>query len=248
MKTSLKLVILPVAIVSALSINLYRQNIADKNLLADYKNHIQQLLSQAEKNSKDRILQEQELAKLRNELGMLNNELAALSNQLTITEEKAPTHYQEIEPELRQKIIYEYELNKANKNSDSRLDLISEITSLDPSVLNEIMSLQSQFGPFIQALDVSEERMEEIIGVLTNYVAGQTQARQQVMLQARSEQIDRREVGIQMRAIMNPTVMYEALSYDLSQNEISILQQTREQQRSRGAFRGDPRGTSGRFR
>ena len=50
--------------------------------------------------------------------------------------------------------------------------------------MNEITSLQRQFGPFIQALKVDDERMEEIVGVLTNYVAGQSQARQMILQQA----------------------------------------------------------------
>tara|TARA_B100001250_G_scaffold288777_1_gene250522 strand:- start:4538 stop:5275 length:738 start_codon:yes stop_codon:yes gene_type:complete len=238
MRNSLIKIILPVAIVSALGISLYRQNMADKDVLVNYKEHVQRLLSQAEENSRDRIAQEKELAKLRDEINDLNNKIATLSNQSTITEERSPPDYRELESELRQQIIYEYELDSANENSDSRLELIDEITSLDPDALNEIMSLQRQFGPFLQSLDVSEGRMEEIVGVLTNYVAGQTQARQQVLLQARSEQISRREIGTQMRAIMDTTVMYEALSYDLSKREILLLQQTHSEQET---FRGRPR-------
>ncbi|MDG2421770.1 MAG: hypothetical protein P8N40_08730 [Gammaproteobacteria bacterium] len=232
-------IVLPVAVVSTIVISLYQQSIVDNDLLVSYKEHVQRLLSQAEENSKDRIAQEKKLAKLREEINDLNNKIATLSNQSTITEERFPPDYRELESELRQQIIYEYELDSANENSDSRLELIDEITSLDPDALNEIMSLQRQFGPFLQSLDVSEGRMEEIVGVLTNYVAGQTQARQQVLLQANSEQIGRREIGTQMRAIMDTTVMYEALSYDLSQSEILLLQQTHSEQET---FRGRPRG------
>ena len=107
--------------------------------------------------------------------------------------------------------------------------------------MNEITSLQRQFGPFIQALKVDDERMEEIVGVLTNYVAGQSQARQMILQQARSDQIDRRELGNLMRAVMDRELMYEELSYHLNQDEILLLQQTHKEQTNEEAFDGRSR-------
>ena len=110
------------------------------------------------------------------------------------------------------------------------------------SSVSEIMSLQRQFGRFIQALNVNEEGMEEIVGVLINYVAGQSQARQTILEQARSDQIDRREIGNLMRAVMNRELMYEELSYYLNQGEISLLQQAHKEQTDEEALydRGRP--------
>jgi hypothetical protein len=83
---------------------------------------------------------------------------------------------------------------------------------------------------------------------LTNYVAQQNQARQLVLLQAQSEQIGRREIGDQMRAIMGLEVMYEELAYDLSQNEISVLKQTHDDREAETEFRRGPRPSFGGFR
>ena len=95
-----------------------------------------------------------------------------------------------------------------------------------------------------KSLNVNEERMEEIVGVLINYVAGQSQARQTILEQARSDQIDRREIGNLMRAVMNRELMYEELSYYLNQDEISLLQQAHKEQTDEEAFydRGRPPG------
>ena len=239
---------LPAVLVSGLSVTLYQRNIANKNLLDDYKDHVQRLLSQVEENTKNSILKETELTRLQAEIDRLNNIFEAPSDRLAYIEKQNVPDYQEIERALRQRIINEYEHGKENQNTDSKLDLINEISSLEPSALNELMSLQNQFGPFIQALNVDEERMEEIVGVLANYVVQQNQARQLVLLQAQSEQIGRREIGDQMRAIMSLEVMYEELAYDLSQNEISVLKQTHDDREAETDFRRGPRPSFGGFR
>lgn len=248
MKLSLIKFVLPAVLVSGLSVTLYQRNIANKNLLDDYKDHVQRLLSQVEENTKNSILKETELTRLQAEIDRLNNIFEAPSDRLAYIEKQNVPDYQEIERALRQRIINEYEHGKENQNTDSKLDLINEISSLEPSALNELMSLQNQFGPFIQALNVDEERMEEIVGVLTNYVVQQNQARQLVLLQAQSEQIGRREIGDQMRAIMGLDVMYEELAYDLSQNEISVLKQTHDDREAETDFRRGPRPSFGGFR
>ena len=248
MKLSLIKFVLPAVLVSGLSVTLYQRNIANKNLLDDYKDHVQRLLSQVEENTKNSILKETELTRLQAEIDRLNNIFEAPSDRLASIEKQNVPDYQEIERALRQRIINEYEHGKENQNTDSKLDLINEISSLEPSALNELMSLQNQFGPFIQALNVDEERMEEIVGVLTNYVVQQNQARQLVLLQAQSEQIGRREIGDQMRAIMGLDVMYEELAYDLSQNEISVLKQTHDDREAETDFRRGPRPSFGGFR
>ena len=248
MKLSLIKFVLPAVLVSGLSVTLYQRNIANKNLLDDYKDHVQRLLSQVEENTKNSILKETELTRLQAEIDRLNNIFEAPSDRLASIEKQNVPDYQEIERALRQRIINEYEHGKENQNTDSKLDLINEISSLEPSALNELMSLQNQFGPFIQALNVDEERMEEIVGVLTNYVVQQNQARQLVLLQAQSEQIGRREIGDQMRAIMGLDLMYEELAYDLSQNEISVLKQTHDDREAETDFRRGPRPSFGGFR
>ena len=201
---------------------------------------MQRLLSQVEESKVKEIAQEIELARLRDELDALNANLVMITESPISTEGNSPSDYQESDKEMRQRIIYEYELENANNNSDRALELIKEITSLDPSSINEIMSLQRQFGSFIQALNVNDGRMEEIVGVLTDYVSGQSQARQQILSEARSEQIDRRQVGTLMREVMDRGFMYEELSSHLTQSEISLLQKTHAEQASQEEFDGRP--------
>ena len=240
-KVSLAIMIVPAIILSTLTAYLYLEKVTKNNLLLEYKANVQRLLSQVKSISEEKIAQEKELVMLKEEINRLNFELATNSQPSIVMEESPLSDYQEKEEEMRQRIIYEYELDRTNKNSDDRLDLIKEISSLEPSSMNEITSLQRQFGPFIQALKVDDERMEEIVGVLTNYVAGQSQARQMILQQARSDQIDRREIGNLMRAVMDRELMYEELSYHLNQDEILLLQQTHKEQTNEEAFDGRSR-------
>ena len=233
--------IVPAIILSTLATYLYLENATKNNLLLEYKTNVQRLLSQVKSIGEEKIVQEKELVMLREEISRLNFELATNAQPSIATEDSPSSDYQGKEEEMRQRIIYEYELDRTNKNSDGRLDLIKEISSLEPSSMNEITSLQRQFGPFIQALKVDDERMEEIVGVLTNYVAGQSQARQMILQQARSDQIDRREIGNLMRAVMDRELMYEELSYHLNQDEVLLLQQTHKEQTNEEAFDGRSR-------
>ena len=243
-KRNLVIFIVPTFFFSTISAYLYFENVANHNLLIEYKANTQRLLSQVKGIGEEKVAQEKELASLRDEISRLNVLLAAGPQSNMVIEENALSDYREAEDEMSKRIIYEYELSRTNKNSDRRLDLIKEISSLEPSSVSEIMSLQRQFGRFIQALSVNEERMEEIVGVLTNYVAGQSQARQTILEQAKSDQIDRREIGNLMRAVMNRELMYEELSYYLNQDEISLLQQAHKEQTDEEAFydRGRPSG------
>ncbi len=240
-KVNLTIMIVPAIILSTLATYLYLENATKNNLLLEYKTNVQRLLSQVKSIGEEKIVQEKELVMLREEISRLNFELATNSQPSIATEDSPSSDYQGKEEEMRQRIIYEYELDRTNKNSDGRLDLIKEISSLEPSSMNEITSLQRQFGLFIQALKVDDERMEEIVGVLTNYVAGQSQARQMILQQARSDQIDRREIRNLMRAVMDRELMYEELSYHLNQDEVLLLQQTHKEQTNEEAFDGRSR-------
>ena len=232
--------IISIVFLSSLSAYLYWEKLNDNNLLLEYEDYVQRLLSQVEESKVKEIAQEIELARLRDELDALNANLVTITESPISTEDNSAPDYQESDKEMRQRIIYEHELDNANNNSDRTLELIKEITALDPSSINEIMSLQRQFGSFIQALNVDDGRMEEIVGVLTDYVVGQSQARQQILSEARSEQIDRRQVGTLMRAVMDRDFMYEELSIHLTQSEISLLQKTHAEQASQEEFDGRP--------
>ena len=73
-------VIISIVLSSSLSAYLYWEKLNDNNLLLEYEDYVQRLLSQVEENKVKEIAQEIELARLRDELDALN------ANLVTITE------------------------------------------------------------------------------------------------------------------------------------------------------------------
>jgi hypothetical protein len=236
MKTSTIIATLALVSSSAAALYFFQVSNSENSLRTDYENHVQQLLSQAEENSKQRFAQEREISELRSEVNTLTSQLRAASDQLNIAEAQSNPDYERLESEIRRQVAIEYEEDTAGTRSNQRIDLIRSIAQLDPMEFSEVMSLQGQFGPFLQALDVSDARMEEIVNALGNVIADQNQARQDIMQQAQSQEISRREVRTQMRDVMNPETMIETLSYDLTDQELNVLTEVQEQQRSQGVF------------
>ncbi|NKB32580.1 MAG: hypothetical protein GKR91_05730 [Pseudomonadales bacterium] len=235
MKTPLLVSILIAVTTSAAALYFYLQSAADSTRLADYESHVQQLLSQAEDNSRQRIQQEREISELRSELNTLGSQLTAVSNQLGIAEAQTDPNYERVEAEIRRQVIVEYEEANPDRLTNQRVDLIQQIAQLDPIEFSEIMGIQGQFGPFLQALVVNDERMEIIVGALSNVVTSQNLARQEIMQAAQNQEIGRREMRTQMREVMNPETMFEVLSYDLSDDELNLLTEVQEQQRTQSA-------------
>ncbi len=214
----------------------YSQDSANTARLADYDDYVQQLLSQAESNSMERLQQEREISELRSELNTLNSQLTAVSAQLEVVEQQADPDYAQLEREIRRQVRAEYELDENNQQLNQRVDLIQQIASLQPMELSQVMAIQGQFGSFLQALDVNEERMEIIIGALSNEIDKQNRARQEIMQAAQNQEIDRREMRTQLREVMNPDTMLESLAYDLSDDELELLRETRAARRNQSAY------------
>ena len=114
-KVSLAVMIVPVIILSTLTAYLYLDKVTKNNLLLEYKANVQRLLSQVKSISEEKIAQEKELVMLKEEINRLNFELATNSQPSIVTEESPLSDYQEKEEEMRQRIIYEYELDRSNK-------------------------------------------------------------------------------------------------------------------------------------
>jgi hypothetical protein len=195
-------------------------------------------MAQVEENSRQRLQDEKLIRELESELNTLGSQLTVVSNQLELAEQQVDPDYERIEAEIREQLSYEYDRPTDSSGGDPRVNLIRQLTTLDAIELGQIMSVNGQFSPFLQALDVTDERMEVIIGALSNLVAEQNQARQQIMLQAQTQDIGRREMRTQLGAIMSPGAQIEALSYDLTDDELDILRETQTSQRNRrGSFR-----------
>jgi len=235
MKTVLVIAAIILTISGAYAFNAFQQSRLNERQLVDYEKHVKQLLSQVEANSLQRLAYAKQIGELESELIMLTSQLTSVLNQLQVAQSQADPDYQELEAEMRRRITNEFQAVAESNPSDSRLNLVRQLTSMDPVELGEIMSIQGQFGGFLEALDVSDERMGIIVDALGNLIAEQNQARMNLMMEVRSQDLNPRDMRSQMRAISSPVAQLETLSFVLTDNEMSVLQDfqtTQAEQRS----------------
>ncbi|NQV69418.1 MAG: hypothetical protein HQ498_05270 [Pseudohongiella sp.] len=209
--------------------------------LVDYERQVTQLLSQVESNSRRRLDSEKQIQDLKSQLTTSNSQLTALSNQLQTSQQQLNPDYQQLEDEIRQQLSSQMQqqsaTSDANSDANSRVNLLKQLAALDPVELGELMSLQGQFGGFLQSLNVSDERMEVIVGALDNLIADQNQARMDLALEMQSlpADVDRRDVRFQMRAIMGPEAQREALAYELSESELDAFAEFQSEQQKQNS-------------
>ncbi len=225
MKTILIIIAVILSISVAFGLNAYQQSRLHQQQLADYEQHVKQLLSQVETNALQRLTNEKQVDELESELTMLTSQLTSVLNQLQIAQSQADPDYQELETEIRRRITNEFQALADISPSKSRLNLVKQLTSLNAVELGEIMSIQGQFGGFLESLQVGDERMEIIVDALGNLIADQNQARMSLMMEVTSQDVNRREMRSQMRAISSPEAQLETLSFVLTDNEMSVLEE-----------------------
>ncbi|MBQ15115.1 MAG: hypothetical protein QGG67_04980 [Gammaproteobacteria bacterium] len=235
----------------AVGFGLYLDNQSNSVQLTEYSDYVEQLLSQVETNSLLRIEDEKLIEQLRSELNTTTSQLTAASNQLEVTQEQVSPDYQRLESEIRNRVSNELRRQEESRSEyGKQLDLIRQLSDLDPTELGALISLQGRYGGFLTSLDVSDERMEIIVGALNNMLAEQNQARMNLMAQAQSSSQDtnRRQLRRQLGALSSPEAQLESLSFALTDEELAIFSAFQDAQqaeaqalRAAGGRRGSDR-------
>ena len=215
---------------SVYAYNAQHQSQLRQQQIEDYERQVNRLMSQVEDNSRLRLSFENRLGELESELTTLGSQLISTARELELAQKQVNPEYLQLEREIRQRITSELQTQSEGRNPASPLSLLTALSALEPTELAQLMSLQGQFGGFLQNLDVSEERKEIIMTALSNLIADQTQSRMDLMSEMRNQQLDRSEMRRKMQALSSP----EALSFDLTEDELAALaefQDTRDSQR-----------------
>lgn len=227
--------------------SLYRDNQSQTQQLTDYSEYVAQLLSQVETNSLQRVEDGKLIQQLRSDLNTATSQLTAASNQLAVTQGLVNPDYQRLESEIRNRINNELRQREESRTEYStQLALIKQLSALEPTELGTLISLQGRYGEFLTSLNVSDERMEIIVGALNNMLTEQNQVRLELMTQARSagRDTDRRQLRTQLGAINNPEAQIEYLSFALTEDELTAFTDFQELQqaeaRSLRTFGGRP--------
>lgn len=225
-----------VCVASFFAYSNFQQRQIQQQQLANYQQQLEQLLAAGEENSRLRLGLESQIEELQSELVTLNSQLTSSTNELQLAEQRSNPDYQALERDIRQRVDAEYRQRQQQENPDSRIDLVRQLVELPPSELGQLMALQGQFGGFLDSLDVSNQRMDEIVTALSTLMAEQNQARMDMVMSARVQQGDPRDMQDmqdmqeRMMALSSPQAQREALSPHLSDEELDLLSEFQAQQ------------------
>ena len=223
MKIIIGLIAILVTSGSLLAYYLMQQDQRQTQQLSDYEKHVQQLLQEIEQGSLKRLNSEKEIARLQSEVTVLESGLMSVTSQLDSAQQQVAPEYEALERQIRRQVRSELQNQETQSVASSNTRLIRELAALDPAELGELMALQGQYGGFLQSLDVNDERMDVIVGALSNLVAEQDQARMDLMRQMQDPSFNRRDIRGQLEALNNPASQLESLSFVLTEEELALF-------------------------
>ena len=238
MKISLILLIAMLVIGSAYGYQLLQRSQLSERQVSDYQAQVSQLLSQTEINSLARLEYQKQNDSLQSEVNTLRSQLRAVSSELQLTQQESPDR-RALEQEIRQQLTAEFQRRSDNNATGSRINLVKQLAAMDSVERSEFMSMQNRYGGFLGSLDVSDERMDVIIGALGNLIAAENQVRMEVIQQVRLGEVAIEEVRDRMLGSLEQDNQLNQLSYVLTADELAAFSAYQDtQSRSRIAVLG----------
>ena len=227
---------------------------SQSRLQTDQLSRVQTLLGEMrielDEFAEQRISYELQIAGLNRELSASQETAAALNKELALAQEQTSPNLSRIEQQIHNRVSREVERQRQENGITTRTHLLKQLASLEQEEFLEIMSLQSNYGGFLQALDVSDERMKEIVDSLVSRITETNRARRDIIEGNASNQQGRRSIRRELFALDSPTAQRAAVSYFLNDAELEVFdswQEERQQQRqmSRTGFLGDQGSRAG---
>ena len=234
----------------SMAFQFYSRYRLQRDQLSQVQTLLNEMRAELDGFAEQRISYESQIAGLNRELSASRDTAAALNNELALAQEQISPDLSRIEQQIRQRVIREVERQQQQNDLPTRTRLLQQLASLEREELAEIMSLQSIYGGFLQALDVSDERMEEIVDALTSQIAENNRARREIIEENVGNPEGRRSIRRELFALDSPSAQREAVSYFLDETELAVFdsfQEERQQQRqmSRTGFFGSPGSRAG---
>lgn len=212
---------------------LIEQNQLKDQQVSDYRAQVSQLLSETETNSLARLDYEKQIGSLQSEVNTLSSQLTSVSNQLQMAQQESESpDIRALEQEIRQQLVEEFQQQDNVANAGSRTGLVKQLAAMDATERSELMSMQNRYGDFLGSLDVSDQRMDVIIGALGNVIATENAARMEVLQQVQAGQVDLAEVRDKMLGIHDQDNMLNELSYVLTEQELAAFSDYQDTQAS----------------
>ncbi|HBW83054.1 MAG TPA: hypothetical protein DEF79_03325 [Gammaproteobacteria bacterium] len=216
--------------------------------LSRYQTLLANMRTELDEFAEQRIAYESEIASLNKEL-RANREVAELlKKDIALAQEQISPDPYRSDQQIRAKGLHEIARQQRTNDIPTRAGLLNQLTSLEQEEVSEILSLQSNYGRFLQALDVSEERMEVIVDSLLSQIAANNRARRDIIEENVGNPESSRSIRRELFALDSPAAQREAVSYLLYESELEVFdsfQEERQQQRQMSRTHL-PGGSSGR--
>ena len=234
----------------SMAFQFYFQSRMQSDQLGPVQTLLGEMRAELDEFAEQRISYESQIASLHRELSASQEAVAALNNELALAREQISPDLHRIEQQIRQRVIREVELQQQENDIPIRTRLLKQFASFEQEELAKIMNLQSNYSGFLQALDVSDERMEEIVDYLIGQIAETNRKRRVIIEENVGNPDGRRSIRRELFALDSPTAQREAVSYFLDGAELEVFdsfQEEREQQRqlSRTVLSGGPGNRAG---
>ena len=243
MKILLSLAIVMLLVSGGYAYQLSAQNQLKEQQVNDYRAQLGQLLTETEDSSLARLDYEQQIDSLQTEVNILNSQLRSAAGQLALGQQGS-TDVRALERDIRRQVAAEYRQQRDNEPTGSRTSLAKQLAQMEAIERSEFMSMQNRYGDFIGSLDVSDERMDVIIGALSNVIATENQARMKLIQQVQSGEVNLEALGEQMLAVHDQEAQLNELSYVLTADELAAFSEYQDQQGNRRIeIRGGPAGS-----
>ena len=218
----------------SMAFQFYFQSRMQTDQLGPVQTLLSEMRAELDEFAEQRISYESQIASLHRELSASQEAAAELNNELALAQEQISPNLSRIEQQIRQRVIREVEREQQENDLPIRARLLKQLASLEQEELGEIMSLQSNYGVFLQALDVSDQRMEEVVDALISHIAETNRMRRIIIEENVGNPEGRRSIRRELFALDSPTAQREAVSYFLDGAELEVFdsfQEEREQQR-----------------
>ncbi len=202
--------------------------------LATLERYVSDLQAELEDQGSSQVDYETQLNELRRELSTSRNRIDSLQSELATAQEQIDPEIIVLEQQIRERLLLE--LQQSPQQSLSRTELVKQLIDLDPQELGQLMTLQGTYGGFLQRLTVDESRMEVLIDGLGNIIDEQNQRRMQVLEEIRNDPDSVDNFREQLITMNSPDAQRDALSFLLSEDELAVYDDFREEQRLNGVF------------
>ncbi|MEB3323198.1 MAG: hypothetical protein VKI81_10295, partial [Synechococcaceae cyanobacterium] len=199
--------------------------------VSDLTSQSERLLAELEQNTRRRLADEHRVAQLTEQIASSQAQITALGAQLAELRKRIDPDVEQLEEQLRQQLENNYRRRLADATAellDQPPTVSSVISQLGDLTIEErmaLISVQGQYGSFLDSLSVGADRKEKITEALVELNLSQAQARQDLV----SQGLEPQELARQMMALMSPEATRDTLAYDLTDEELAAFDAFQDQ-------------------